>query len=163
MCAIKDPATSPGHGAAVSRLVPGLLVMWDLSSPAAALYNAGYVQAGLQGPCMLGCTAYLTETPSDKRYTNWFNLVLEGKLEEAIHYYFSANVDGPGAHGLSYTQVSQRPGYWTHWGTAFKYCAQLVGLPVGDYPYSRPGQLRLTDEQKARIKDAYVQSGLIEA
>jgi 4-hydroxy-tetrahydrodipicolinate synthase len=163
MCAIKDPATTPGHGVAVSKLVPGMLVVWDVSSPPAPLYNAGYVQAGLQAPCMLGANVYLTETPSDKRFTNWFNLVLEGKLEEAIHYYFSANVDGPGAHGLTYTQVPERPGYWTHWGSAFKYCAQLLGLPVGDYPYSRPPQLRLTDEQKARIKNAYVQSGLIES
>jgi 4-hydroxy-tetrahydrodipicolinate synthase len=164
MCAIKDVGSSPGHGTAVSRMVPGKLVMWDVGQNASALYNAGYLQAGLQGPCMLGCMAYLTETPSDKRFTNWFNLVLEGKLEEAIRYYFSANVDGPGAHGLTYTQnLTERPGYWTHWGSAFKYCAQLVGLPVGDHPYSRPPQLRLTDEQKARIKDAYVTSGLIEA
>jgi 4-hydroxy-tetrahydrodipicolinate synthase len=163
MCAIKDPATTPGHGVAVSKLVPGMLVVWDVSANPAALYNAGYVQAGLQSPCMLGANVYLTETPGDKRFTNWFNLVLEGKLEEAIRYYFDANVDGPGAHGLTYTQVPERPGYWTHWGSAFKYCAQLLGLPVGDYPYSRPPQLRLTGEQKARIKDAYVRSGLLEA
>jgi 4-hydroxy-tetrahydrodipicolinate synthase len=106
--------------------------------------------------------AYLTETPSDKRYTTWFNLVLEDKLEEAIRYYFSANVDGPLAHGLTYTQLPVRPDYWTHYGGAFKYCAQLLGLPVGDYPHSRPPQLKLTEDQKARIKQAYVSSGLIE-
>jgi 4-hydroxy-tetrahydrodipicolinate synthase len=163
MCAIKDPATTPGHGIAVSKLVPGMLVVWDVSANPAALYNAGYVQAGLQSPCMLGANVYLTETPSDRRFTNWFNLVLEGKLEEAIRYYFNANVDGPGSHGLTYTQVPERPGYWTHWGSAFKYCAQLLGLPAGDYPYSRPPQLKLTEEQKARIKDAYARSGLIES
>jgi 4-hydroxy-tetrahydrodipicolinate synthase len=106
--------------------------------------------------------AYLTETPGDKRYTNWFNLVLEGKLEEAREYYFSANVDGPLAHGLTYTQLPERPDYPTHFGSAFKYCAQLVGLSVGDYHHSRPPQLRLTDEQKTHIKDAYVNSGLID-
>src|SRR5438067_9001834 len=143
-------------------MTPGQLVMWDVSGTVSALYNAGYVQAGLQGPCVLGGMAYLTETPSDKRFTTWFNLVLEGKLEEAINYYFSANVDGPGSHGLTYTKIPERPDYLTHWGSAFKYCAQLLGLPVGDYPYSRPPQLRLTDDQKARIKDAYVRSGLIE-
>jgi 4-hydroxy-tetrahydrodipicolinate synthase len=163
MCAIKDPATTPGHGIAVSKLVPGMLVVWDVSANPAALYNAGYVQAGLQSPCMLGANVYLTETPSDRRFTNWFNLVLEGKLEEAIRYYFNANVDGPGSHGLTYTQVPERPGYWTHWGSAFKYCAHLLGLPAGDYPYSRPPQLKLTEEQKARIKDAYARSGLIES
>ena len=163
MCAIKDPATTPGHGIAVSQMIPGKLVMWDVSGSPSALYLAGYVQQGLQGPCILGGMAYLTETPSDKRYTNWFNLVLEGKLDEAREYYFNANVDGPGAHGLTYTELPQRPGYLTHFGSAFKYCAQLLGLPVGDYPHSRPPQVKLTDEQKGRIKAAYVHSGLLDS
>ena len=51
----------------------------------------------------------------------------------------------------------------THFGSAFKYCAQLLGLPVGDYPHSRPPQFKLTDEQKDRIKAAYVNSGLLAA
>jgi 4-hydroxy-tetrahydrodipicolinate synthase len=162
MCAIKDPATTAGHGIAVSQMVPGKLVMWDVSGNATALYLAGYVQLGLQGPCVLGGMAYLTETPSDKRFTHWFNLVLDGKLDEAREYYFSAHVDGPASHGLTYTQVPERPGYMTHFGSAFKYCAQLLGLSVGDYPHSRPPQLQLTDEQKATIWAAYVNSGLLE-
>jgi 4-hydroxy-tetrahydrodipicolinate synthase len=163
MCAIKDASTLPGHGVAVSRMAPGALVVWDVSSPLAPLYNSGYVQAGILAPCMLGANVYLTETPADKRFTNWFNLVLDAKLDEAREHYLSADIEGPGSHGLTYTQLPERPGYWTHWGSAFKYSAQLLGLPVGDYPYSRPPQLRLTQDQKARIKDAYVRSGLIEA
>jgi 4-hydroxy-tetrahydrodipicolinate synthase len=162
MCSIKDAATASGHGMTLARMAPGKLVVWDVSGSTAS-YLAGYVQLGFQAPCVLGGMAYLTETPSDKRYTHWFNLVLDGKLEEAREYYFSANVDGPAAHGLTYTQLSERPDYLTHFGSAFKYCAQLVGLPVGDYPHSRPPQLKLTDEQKARIKTAYVNSGLIDA
>jgi 4-hydroxy-tetrahydrodipicolinate synthase len=159
MCAIKDPADNlPHHGMAVSKLIPNMLVMWETS---ASTYNAGYLQAGLQGPCTLGGIAYLTETPSDKRYTTWFNLVLEGKLTEAIDYYFTANVDGPLAHGLGYCQLPDRPGYWTHYGSGFKYCAQVLGLPVGEYPHSRPPQLKLTDEQRTRINSAYVNSGLL--
>ena len=162
MCAIKDAATQAGRGAAVTRLVPGKLVMWDVSGDKVASYLAGYMQEGIQGPCVLGGTAYLTETPSDKRYTQWFNLVLDGKLDEARSFYFEARVDGPSAHGLTYVQLPERPGYWTHFGSAFKYCAHLVGLPVGDYPHSRPPQLKLSAEQKRRIKDSYVDSGLID-
>jgi 4-hydroxy-tetrahydrodipicolinate synthase len=162
MCAIKDAATESGHGSALAKLAPGKLVVWDVAGGTAS-YLAGYVQHGLQAPVILGGMAYLTETPADKRYTHWFNLVLEGKLDDAREYYFSAHVDGPGSHGLTYTRLAERPDYWTHWGSAFKYCAQVLGLPVGDYPYSRPPQLRLTDEQKARIKDAYLNSGLIDA
>jgi len=39
----------------------------------------------------------------------------------------------------------------------------LDDLPVGQHPSSRPPHLRLTDEQKASIPDAYLRSGLIEA
>jgi 4-hydroxy-tetrahydrodipicolinate synthase len=162
MCAIKDVASTPGHGVALAKMAPGKLVVWDVTAGIAS-YLAGYVQLGYQAPCILGGMAYLTETPSDKRYTNWFNLVLDGKLEDARDYYFNASVDGPGSHGLYYTdQLPERPGYFTHFGSAFKYCAQLVGLPVGDYPHSRPPQVKLTDEQKNRIKTAYVNSGLID-
>ncbi len=149
MCAIKDAAEAGGQGIAVAAMAPGKLVYWD-------------VFGGTAPPCVLGGMAYLTETPTDKRYTNWFNLVLEGKLEEAREHYTVTNVDGPGSHGLYYTQLPERPGYWTHFGSTFKYCAQLVGLPVGDYPYSRPPQLKLTEEQKVRIKTAYVSSGLLD-
>jgi 4-hydroxy-tetrahydrodipicolinate synthase len=162
MCAIKDPSLTPAHGLITSKLVPGKLVMWDVSGNLTATYHAGYVQEGLQGPAVLGGSAYLTETPADKRYTNWFNLVLEGKLEEARAYHKSAHVDGPESHGLTYTKLAERPDYWTHWGSAFKYSAQLLGLPVGDYPYSRPPQIRLSEDQKQRIKKAYVDSGLID-
>jgi 4-hydroxy-tetrahydrodipicolinate synthase len=162
VCAIKDAATQPAHGLTVSKLVPGQLVMWDVSGNIVATYHAGYVQEGLQGAAVLGGMAYLTETPSDKRYTHWFNLVLDGKLDEARAYYNSAHVDGPGSHGLTYTQLPERPAYWTHFGSAFKYCAQLVDLPVGDYPHSRAPQLKLTEDQKQRIKMAYVRSGLID-
>ena len=161
MCAIKDAAERGGNGVAMAKLAPGKLVYWDVFAGTAS-YLAGYVELGFQAPCVLGGMAYLTETPSDKRYTNWFNLVLDGKLAEAREYYFNANVDGPGSHGLYYTQLPERPGYWTHFGSTFKYCGQLVGLPVGDYPHSRPPQLKLTEEQRARIKAAYVNSGLLE-
>jgi 4-hydroxy-tetrahydrodipicolinate synthase len=60
-----------------------------------------------------------------------------------------------------YTQLPERPDYWTHFSSANKYCAQLVGLPVGDYPHGRPPQIKLTDDQKSRIKAAYVDSGLL--
>ena len=99
MCAIKDAAEVGGRGMAMAALAPGKLVYWDVFAGTAS-YLAGYVQRGLQAPCILGGMAYLTETPTDKRYTNWFNLVLEGKLDKAREHYFATNVDGPGSHGL---------------------------------------------------------------
>jgi 4-hydroxy-tetrahydrodipicolinate synthase len=163
MCAIKDGAMRPGQSAMVSALAPGKLVILNAGVDTLTTYLSGYLQQGLQGPCIMGGIGYIQETPSDKRFTNWFNLVLDGKLDEARSYFFGANVAGPLEHGLHFTQVPERPGYWTHWGSAVKYCSSLLGLAVGDYPYSRAPQLRLTGNQEERIRSAYVRSGLIDA
>jgi 4-hydroxy-tetrahydrodipicolinate synthase len=160
-CAIKDAAVQGGFGKAAAKLAPGKLVYWDVFAGISS-YHAGYVELGYQSPAILGGVAYLSETPSDKRYSSWFSLVLEGKLEEARAHYEAADLDAAGSHGLTYTRLPERSDYWTHYAGAFKYCAQLLGLPVGDYPHSRPPQIKLTDDQKTRIKGAYVNSGLIE-
>jgi 4-hydroxy-tetrahydrodipicolinate synthase len=159
VCAIKDAAETPAHhGVILAGLAPEL-VTWGIDIME---YHAGMLQRGLQSPCLLGATAYLSETPSDRRQSEWFNLVLEGKVVEAAEYYYSAGVGTSGSHGLSYTcDLPSRPGYYTHWGSAFKYSASLLGLPVGDYPHSRPPQLKLSEQDKHKIEDAYIRSGLI--
>ena len=37
-----------------------------------------------------------------------------------------------------FTRYPGRPDYFTHWGEAFRYAASVIGLPIGDYPHSRP-------------------------
>ncbi len=158
VCAIKDPAMPAHHGAAVARLAPAIVV-WGCDD---VEYNAGFLQHGLAGPCIMGAMPFIGETPSDRRYSEWFSLILEGKLDEAREHYYRAGVDIPGSHGLGYTSsMPERPGYTTHWASASKYAASLLGLPVGDYPHARPPQIRLEDSHKQRIKEAYVRSGLI--
>jgi crotonobetainyl-CoA:carnitine CoA-transferase CaiB-like acyl-CoA transferase len=44
---------------------------------------------------------------------------------------------------------------------AFKYAASLLGLPIGDYPHSRPPQAQLPEEGRAQIRTAYQRFGLI--
>ena len=158
VCAIKDPGPPGHHGLAVKKLAPEIIT-WSCDT---THYHAGLVQQGLESPMLLGDSSYLQETPTDRRRTEWFNLVLEGKLEEARLYYYSAGVEAPTAHGLNYTNSHpDRPGYFTHWGSVTKHAASLLGLPVGDYPHSRPPQTKLGVAEKARIKEAYVNSGLI--
>jgi 4-hydroxy-tetrahydrodipicolinate synthase len=162
MCAIKDAAEKGGNGMIVGRLAPGKLVYWDVFAGPAS-YFAGWVQLGWQSSCSLGGTNYLSETPSHKASGGWLELVREGKLEEAREQWLvaSSGASTAGTLAFTYTQVAERPGYWTHWGSGFKYCAQLLGLPVGDYPHSRPPQLKLTEKQREQIKAIYVASGLI--
>ena len=39
----------------------------------------------------------------------------------------------------------------------------VLGLPIGDYPHSRPPQAQLPPEAKAQIENAYLRLGLIDA
>ncbi|CNN61169.1 dihydrodipicolinate synthetase [Mycobacterium tuberculosis] len=39
----------------------------------------------------------------------------------------------------------------------------MLGLPIGDYPHSRPPQAQLPPEAKAQIENAYRRLGLIAA
>ncbi len=65
------------------------------------------------------------------------------------------------ATGSPATRVA--PDYFTHWGgSAFKYAASLLGLPIGDYPHSRPPQTELPESGKTQIEKAYLRLGLIE-
>jgi len=54
-----------------------------------------------------------------------------------------------------YFVCPERPGYFGHWGSAYKYLASLVGLPAGEYPYSRPPQTPLPEEWKAKARSIY--------
>jgi 4-hydroxy-tetrahydrodipicolinate synthase len=60
-----------------------------------------------------------------------------------------------------FTCYPGRPDYFTHWGGAFKYAASVLGLPIGDYPHSRPPQAQLPDEGRTQIRMAYQRFGLI--
>jgi 4-hydroxy-tetrahydrodipicolinate synthase len=60
-----------------------------------------------------------------------------------------------------FTCYPGRPDYFTHWGGAFKYAASVLGLPIGDHPHSRPPQVAVPAEAKARIEAAYRRLGLV--
>ena len=59
--------------------------------------------------------------------------------------------------------LSGASGLLHHWGGAFKYAASVLGLPIGDYPHSRPPQAQLPPEAKAQIENAYRRLGLIDS
>ena len=58
------------------------------------------------------------------------------------------------------TQYPGRPEFFTHWGEAFKFAASVIGLPIGDYPYSRPPQGRLPEAAKTAIRASYEAAGM---
>jgi 4-hydroxy-tetrahydrodipicolinate synthase len=112
----------------------------------------------------LGTAGYLFETPQRRLVTEYWNLVWDGKLIEAMDYARTTGMDQFELdRGSWYTCYPGRPDYFTHWGGAFKYAASVLGLPVGDHPHSRPPQAVLPDAAKTQIREAYERLGLVDA
>jgi 4-hydroxy-tetrahydrodipicolinate synthase len=159
VCASKEGAFRPANSRTLHELAPELQI-WECD---ATVYRAGWLRDGIVCAPQLGTTGYLMETPQRRVFTEYWNLIWDGKLIEAMDY---ANVTGLDRferdRGTWYTCYPGRPEYFTHWGGAFKYAASVLGLPVGDYPHSRPPQTVLPDEAKTQISAAYQRFGLIE-
>ena len=70
------------------------LVIWECDT---MVYEAGWLQDGIVGPAQLGTAGYLYETPDNKWYTEYWQLIWAGKLQEARRFYRQS---APGtAHG----------------------------------------------------------------
>jgi 4-hydroxy-tetrahydrodipicolinate synthase len=157
VCAIKEGNCEPWRAKAIHALAPDLY-LWECDL---IVYRAGWLQAGVVGGAQLGTCGYLYETPDDKRYTNYFNLIWSGQVPEAIRYASSALIDQLGDDlGSWFVSYPGRPGYFTHWGSAFRYAASVMGLPMGDYAESRPPQAILPEVAKHQIRRAFVRAGL---
>ena len=80
-----------------------------------------------------------TKTPEKLIFREYWNLIWDGQLLEAVLHAKESGLDGI-SEGLGGWRTTHRarPGYLTHWGEAFKCAATMLGLPPGEYPYSRP-------------------------
>jgi 4-hydroxy-tetrahydrodipicolinate synthase len=157
VCAIKQGVMHYAASAAIHRLAPGL-VIWECDAIA---YRAGWLQAGIIGPAQLGTCGYLMETRDEPMLTDYWTLIWDGRLPEAIEAASQSGFDQLMADlNAWYTRYPGRPDYFTHWGEAFKYAASVVGLPIGDYPHGRPPQALLPDEAKAQLRHAFEKAGL---
>jgi 4-hydroxy-tetrahydrodipicolinate synthase len=159
VCATKEGAFRPANSRLLHDLAPEL-VIWECDT---TVYRAGWLRAGVVGPAQLGTTGYLYETPQRRILTEYWDLIWNDKLLEAMDYAVESGLDQFGTDIASwFTCYPGRSDYFTHWGGAFKYAASVLGLPVGDYPHSRPPQAPLPDEARAQIQTAYHRLGLID-
>jgi 4-hydroxy-tetrahydrodipicolinate synthase len=134
------------------------LVIWECDT---MVYEAGWHQDGIVGPAQLGTAGYLYETPDDKWYTRYWELIWSGKLQEARQFRkVRAASTGMGNFGGWLTEHPGRGGYFTHWGEAFKLAAAAIGLPIGDYRHSRPPQAILPEEARIQIRTAFENAGM---
>jgi 4-hydroxy-tetrahydrodipicolinate synthase len=142
---------------ALHALAPDL-VIWECDL---IVYSAGWLQQGIVGPAQLGTAGYLFETPDNLAYRRYWELIWDGHLAEAAQFSKESGLDARSvAMGPWLVQYPDRPEYFTHWGEAFKFAASVIGLPVGDYPHSRPPQGFLPAAGKAQIRAALEVAGM---
>jgi 4-hydroxy-tetrahydrodipicolinate synthase len=142
--------------AKLHALAPGLQI-WECDY---IVYRAGWLQQGIVAPAQLGAAGYIMETPDNRRFRAYWERIWAGEIPEAIAYARDSGLDAfGGAVGSMFTTYPGRPDYFTHWGAAFRWAAKTAGLPVGDYPESRPPQAILPQSYKDRIEAAFAQYG----
>jgi 4-hydroxy-tetrahydrodipicolinate synthase len=128
------------------------------------VYRAGWLRDGIVCPAQLGTAGYLFETPQRPLLSEYWDLVCNDKLVEAMDYGRDSGLDQFDIDlGSWFTCYPGRADYFTHWGGAFKYAASVLGLPIGAYPHSRPPQAELPQQAKAQIENAYRRLGLVDA
>jgi 4-hydroxy-tetrahydrodipicolinate synthase len=156
VCAIKEGVMQHWRSRAIHALAPGL-VIWECDT---LVYRAGWLQDGIVGPAQLGTAGYLGETPEKRYLTEYWTRIWDGRLAEAIQYAKEVGLDElQSAVAKWYTRYPGRPDYFTHWGSAFRYAASVIGLPMGDYPESRPPQAALPEVAKEEIRVAFEKAG----
>jgi 4-hydroxy-tetrahydrodipicolinate synthase len=159
VCATKEGAFRPANSRRLHELAPELLI-WECDT---TVYRAGWLRDGIVCAAQLGTAGYLMETPQRRVFTEYWNLIWDGKLIEAMDYARTTGMDQFEAdRGSWYISYPGRPDYFTHWGSAFKYAASVVGLPIGDYPHSRAPQAVLPEVAKVEIRDAFRRYGLVD-
>jgi 4-hydroxy-tetrahydrodipicolinate synthase len=158
VCATKEGAFRPHQSRLLLELAPDL-VIWECDT---TVYRAGWLKSGIVGPGQLGTAGYLFETPGKRAFSEYWELVWNDKLAEAMDYAQESGLDQFELDMRGwFTSYPGRPGYFTHWGGAYKFAASVVGLPVGSYPESRPPQVQLPEQAREDIRAAYARFGLI--
>ncbi len=157
ICAVKNGMFRPAHSAELHRLAPEL-VIWECDMLA---YRGGFLRRGISAPGILGGTGYLYERPDMPTYRQQWELLVSDKLSEAIDHWYDSGLDDLVTNLHRAFGASNVDAAYTHWGSAFKAAAAELGLPVGNYPRSRPPQPQLSDEQRSAVHAAYVTAGLV--
>jgi 4-hydroxy-tetrahydrodipicolinate synthase len=157
ICAVKNGMFRPSHSAALHRLAPEL-VIWECDMLA---YRGGFLRRGITAAGILGGSAYLYELPDNRLYSAQWELLVSDKLSEAIDHWYDSGLDElvTSLHRAFGASNVEAP--YTHWGSAFKAAAAELGLPVGDYPRSRPPQPPLPDAMRMAVREAYKAAGLL--
>ena len=158
VCAIKEGMLESWRSQATHTLAPDL-VIWECDT---SVYRKGWLQQGIVGPGQLGTAGYLYETPDKPILTEYWKRIWAGELAEATAYAEETGLDSIVGNFFEWlTRYPGRHDYFTHWGETFRYAAAVLGLPMGDYPHSRPPQGILPEVAKEKIRATYERAGLV--
>jgi 4-hydroxy-tetrahydrodipicolinate synthase len=155
VCGLKNGLLDAEHSLAVHQLAPDM-VLWEAADEAG-------IRLGIPHPGALGSALYLYEVPGKLLFREHRDLLLAGDFERADKLAAESGLAGIRAATKRFQSHPARPGMFTHWGSGFKFGASVLGLPVGDYPHSRPPQTPFPDDLKEPVRDAYLAAGFIDA
>jgi 4-hydroxy-tetrahydrodipicolinate synthase len=155
LCGLKNGLLDAEHSLAVHKLAPEM-VLWEAADEAG-------IRLGIPHPGALGAALYLYESPGRLLYREHRELLVHGEFDLAAKFAAESGLAAMRAASRSYTSHPARPGTFTHWGAGFKFGASVLGLPVGDYPHSRPPQTAFGDDLKQPVLDAYHAAGFLDA
>ena len=89
VCATKEGAFRPASSRLLHELAPNLTI-WECDL---TVYRAGWLRAGIVGPAQLGTAGYLYETPQQPVISEYWELVWNDKLIEAMDYAEKSGLD----------------------------------------------------------------------
>ena len=158
ICAIKNGVFQYEHSVKLHRLVPKM-VIGEMELLAAG--RGGLMKYGYTAPVIVGGAGSLQDIPGKMLYTEHWKLLMEGKLTEAAEQYYTSGLAEIASMCLECMICPDRPGYVGHWGSAIKSLFSLLGMPIGDYPHSRPPQHPVPEAFVQRARDCYVKAGFI--
>jgi len=147
VCATKEGAFRPANSRLLHELAPDL-VIWECEK---TVYRAGWLRHGIVCPAQLGTAGYLFETPQRPLLSEYWDLVCDGKLIEAMDYGRESGLDQLEIDlGSWFTCYPGRADYFTHWGGAFKYARRFSACP--SVPIRIPGRRKQSCRRKPRPK-----------
>ena len=125
VCAMKEGMMEPWRSKAAHALAPEL-VIWECDT---IVYKAGWLQQGIVSAAQLGTAGYLYETPEKRcsRPTGTSCGTAAWPRPSSTRWRPASTASARGSAGGS--RLPGRPGYFTHWGEAFRYAAAVLGLP----------------------------------
>ena len=128
------------------------------------MYRAGWLRDGHRGPAQLGTAGYLYETPQRPMFSDYWDLIWNDKLVEAMDYARESGMDQFEVDMGSWFTCYPGPAGLLH---ALGRGVQVRGVGArparsATIPHSRPPQAKLPEAAKAQIRTRLQRLGLID-